>query len=220
MRYNEGVKLFWDVLSKRQTEILPRLSFLKDKNFYLAGGTALALQIKHRTSIDFDFYIPKEFDAAKIYRQFQEQKPKKILLDTMAKDTLLLELNDIGISLFTYPYPLLKTFIETDYLNLASLEDIAAMKLIAIIQRGIRRDFVDLYFLIKKIGLEKIFRFTEKKYPGFNEYVALQALIYFRDTEIEENKRKINFFVPFKWEEAKKFFVSEVNKIKEKWRKK
>ncbi len=154
----------------------------------MAGGTGIALQIKHRTSIDFDFYIPKEFDAAKIYRQFQEQKPKKILLDTMAKDTLLLELNDIGISLFTYPYPLLKILTESDYFNLASLEDIAAMKMIAIIQRGIRRDFVDLYFLIEKVGLEKIFRFAKKKYPGFNEYLALQALACFGDAEVEDKE--------------------------------
>ena len=114
MRYNEGVKLFWDVLSKRQTEILPRLSFLKDKNFYLAGGTALALQIKHRTSIDFDFYIPKEFDAAKIYRQFQEQKPNsyrfkfffnKLFIFSMCthvfhpqiKYTLLWEICQVGV---------------------------------------------------------------------------------------------------------------------------
>ncbi len=211
------MEIFWEVLSKKQTEILPCLSLLKKKNFYLAGGTALALQIKHRTSLDFDFYTLQKFDAVKVYHQFQEQKPKKILLDTMAEDTLLLELNNIGVSLFTYPYPLVKTLVKSNYFNLASLEDIAAMKIIAIIQRGIRRDFVDLYFLIKKIGLEKILKFTGKKYAGFNEYLALQALTYFGDAEVEEKKRKVKFFVPFNWEEAKKFFIFEVNRIKEEW---
>lgn len=214
------MKIFYEVLSKRQVEILPHLRFLKEEGFYLAGGTALALQIKHRTSLDFDFYTKKEFDSDKIYRQFQKQKPEKILLDSMAKGTLLLELNDIGVSLFTYPYPLLKPFIESDYFSLASPEDIAAMKLIAIIQRGKRRDFVDLYFLIKKIGLERILKFGKKKYPGFNEYLALQALVYFGDAEASEKKRKIRFFEPFSWGKAKKLFISEANRIKEEWRKK
>lgn len=214
------MKIFLEILNKKQKEILPYLFFLKERKFYLAGGTGIALQLKHRSSMDFDFYISKGFDAEKIYHLFQRQKSFKILLDLIAKDTLLLELNNIKVSLFTYPYPLIKTLIKSTYFNIASLEDIAAMKIIAIIQRGIRRDFIDLYFLIKKIGLEKIFNLAKRKYPGFNEYLVLQALTYFRDAEREVNERNINFFAPFNWEEIKKFFISEVNKIREKWMKK
>ncbi len=219
--YNLFMEIFLEVLTAEQQEILPKLVFLKKQKFYLAGGTALSLQIKHRTSVDFDFYIKKDFQPEEIYGQFQKQKNKKILLSSITeKNTLLLELNDISISLFTYAYPLVKNLVKNQYFNLASPEDIAAMKMIAIIQRGTKRDFIDLYFLIKKIGLEKIFGYAREKYPGFNEYLALQSLTYFKDAEIESNDRNIKILEPFNWKDAKKFFISEVVKIKETWRKK
>jgi len=211
------MKIYWEILNKKQAEVLPYLSFLKTKGFYLAGGTALALKIGHRASLDFDFYTEKNFKAEQIYFQFQGEKPRKILLRTISEDTLLLEINDIAISLFTYPYPLLKPLTKSEYLNIASLEDIAAMKTIAIIQRGLMRDFIDLYFLLKKFSLESILKFTKKKYPGFNEYLALQSLTYFEDAEKENNTRKIKLFLPFNWAEAKQYFIIEARRIKEEW---
>ncbi len=195
---------------------MPKLKFLKDAGFYLAGGTALALQIKHRKSVDFDFYNQKEFDSAKIYRIFQKQKPEKLSLYTTAENTLILEINGIGISLFTYNYPLLKPFLVTDYINLASLEDISAMKLIAIIQRGIKRDFVDLYFLAKWLGLENIMDLTKNKFAGFNRYLACQALVYFQDAE-ERQTRKLQMLKPIGWGAVKKYFINEVAGVKIKW---
>ncbi len=65
-------------MNKKQAKILPYLSFLKTKGFYLAGGTALALRIGHRTSLDFDFYTGKDFKPEQIYSQFQEEKPREI----------------------------------------------------------------------------------------------------------------------------------------------
>jgi len=219
--YNLFMEIFMEVLTVDQQEILPKLGFLKEQNFYLAGGTALALQIKHRTSVDFDFYTEKDFHPAGIYEQFQKQKNRKILLSAITeKNTLLLEINDVSISLFTYPYPLVQNIVKSHYFSLASLEDIAAMKMIAIIQRGTKRDFIDLYFLIRKIGLRKIFSFAREKYPGFNEYLALQSLTYFKDAEIENNNRNIKLLEPFNWKDAKKFFITEVEKIKETWRRK
>jgi predicted nucleotidyltransferase component of viral defense system len=215
------MEIFLEVLTADQQEILPKLAFLKKQNFYLAGGTALALQISHRTSVDFDFYTKKDFQPEEIYEQFQKQENRKILLSSITeKNTLLLELNDISISLFTYSYPLVGNLIKTQHFDLASLEDIAAMKMIAIVQRGTKRDFTDFYFLIKKIGLENIFNYAKKKYPGFNEYLALQSLTYFKDAEIESNDRNIKLLKPFNWKNAKKFFIAEVEKIEEKWRRK
>jgi len=208
--------LHWEILDKKRLTLLPKLNFLKEMGFYLAGGTALALQIKHRLSVDFDFYNQKKFDSAGIYQKFQTQKPKKLLLDTMAENTLILEINAVGISLFSYNYPLLKPFITSEYLNIASLEDIAAMKLIAIIQRGIKRDFIDLYFLCGLLGLEKIMDLTKHKYTGFNKYLACQALVYFRDAE-EKQTREINLLRPLEWENVKKYFVTEVAQLKRKW---
>lgn len=176
----------------------------------------MALQIGHRTSIDFDLYNLKKFNPSKLFQRFQKQKPRGLLLNTIEEDTLTLEMEGVNISLFFYPYPLLKSFIVTEYLNIASLEDIAAMKLIAIIQRGIKRDFIDLYFLSEILGLEKIIKLAKKKYPGFNEYLAYQALVYFKDAD-KVQTRKIKLLKPLQWKEVKKYFISEVTKIKKEW---
>ncbi len=95
-----------DVLDNTQRGILDEISVFKDYGFYLAGGTALTLQLGHRTSLDFDFYSEIKFDASKIYRIFQGRKNINLQLSQMAEgETLLFELNGISISLFFYPYP-------------------------------------------------------------------------------------------------------------------
>ena len=208
------MKIFWEVLSKQQTTILPCFSLLKEKNFYLAGGTALALQIKHRTSLDFDFYTEEEFLPEDIIELFRKGTREITEVQT-AKGTLICRIKGMEVSLFHYPYSLLEPLVKSKNLNLVSLKDIAAMKLIAIIQRGTKRDFFDLYFLIDKIGLGRIIELTQKKYPPFNAYLALQALTYFEDAEKEDfSERKIVFFKPLSWDKVKEFFVEEVRSFK------
>lgn len=210
--------LYWEILDKKRIALLPKLRFLKDAGFYLAGGTALALQIKHRTSVDFDFYSENDFDSQKIHQLFQSQNSSKLLVDTITENTLIVEIDNISISLFTYKYPMIKPFIISDELRLASLEDIAAMKLIAIIQRGVKRDFIDLYFLSMLFGLGKIINLTNKKYAGFNKYLSCQALAYFNDAEDDKKqKRELKMITPVKWEDVKKYFLHEVNKLKTQW---
>jgi len=206
-------RICWNILDKKRLALLPKLKLLKDMGFYLAGGTALALQIKHRTSVDFDFYTLQDFDSEKILYNFQK-KCRKVTLIQQAENTLITKIEKIDISLFTYPYKLLRKPVETKYSNLASIEDIAAMKLVAIVQRGIRRDFTDLYFLIKLLGLAKIIQLTEKKYPPFNKYLGLQALTYFVDAENVSPKRKMTLLQPAIWDEIKKFITAEVMEFK------
>jgi hypothetical protein len=189
------------------------LSFLKKEGFYLAGGTALALQIKHRISVDFGFYNQREFDSQSLLLDFQKNSPKVILLQKSV-NTLIAKIDGVETSLFTYPYKLVNPPIETDYLNLASIEDIAAMKLIAIIQRGIQRDFIDMYFLIKLLGLPRIFQLTEEKYSPFNKYLGLQVLTYFADAEKASPKRKTAIFERVNWEEIKKFIIARAKEFK------
>ncbi|MCM8788101.1 MAG: nucleotidyl transferase AbiEii/AbiGii toxin family protein [Candidatus Omnitrophica bacterium] len=212
-------EIFFEVLTNEQQEILPNFVFLREYNFYLAGGTALALQIKHRTSIDFDFYTNKNFYPLSIYEKLQKCNSKKFLLSTIRDDdTLIVEINNIIVSFFYYPYKIIGNILKSQYLDLASIEDIAAMKVIAIIQRGAKRDFIDMYFLIKKLGLENIFKIAKEKYPGFNEYLALQSLTYFEDAEAESDLRDIKLLKSFDWIEVKKYFLQESERILENWR--
>jgi hypothetical protein len=210
---NKKVKIYWEILEKKRLALLQNLKFLKKEGFYLAGGTALALQIKHRISFDFDFYKGSEFSSEKILIGLQKIS-KKVDLIQRAKDTLIVRVEGIEVSLFTYPYKLLKQLIETEYIDLASLEDIAAMKMVAIIQRGIQRDFIDLYFLVKYLGLAKVLQLTEKKYPPFNKYIGLQAITYFKDAETSL-ERKLNLLEPIPWGKIKDFIIKEAKKFKE-----
>lgn len=211
---NKNQKLHFDILDKKRVKILPNLEFLrKDYSFYLAGGTALALQIGHRISIDFDFYTSKDFDPKGLYKRFKEIFDK---IDSVhiAEGTLLLAIYDIGISFFRYEYPMLKPLIKTEYIDLLSIEDIVAMKIIAIVQRGRKRDFIDIYYLLKRYGLERLLKFTEKKYDVFNKYIGLRALTYFEDAEKDKSRSRLETFEEIKWDEIKKEIIEAVDKYR------
>jgi hypothetical protein len=204
-------KLYFEALNKLQLKILKKLSFLNKSNFYLSGGTALGLQIKHRKSIDFDFYRQSNFEPMMLYFSFQTAFKKLSLLHT-AKGTLIVKVENVEVGMFYYPYPLIKPLIKTKYVSLASIEDISAMKLISIIQRGCKRDFIDIYFLIKKFGLNKLFKFCKKKYKGFNEYLALKALTYFKDADEDTSRNKIQTFEKISWKNIKEELIDIVKK--------
>lgn len=205
------MKLYLSILNKQQADLLKKLKFLDRCGFYLAGGTALALQIGHRTSLDFDFYAEKSFDSLKLQRLL-ERKFKKVVLLTKAEDTLIVKINNVAVSFFQFPYPLI--FPPIKYQNfplLAPKEDIAAMKIIAVSDRGTKRDFIDIYFLLKEFSLKEIMDFVKKKYPNFNIYVGIRGLTYFADAE-EKQHRKLYLFQFISWTVIKKFLISEVKK--------
>jgi hypothetical protein len=83
------------------------------------------------------------------------------------------------------------------------------MKMIAISDRGIKRDFIDIYFLLKEFSLEKIFKFVKKKYPNFNIYVGLRGLTYFADAE-KKQQRRLYLFRSVSWGKVKKFLIEQV----------
>jgi len=203
--------MYLSVLNRNQKELLKKLGFLKKYGFYLAGGTNLALQIGHRTSLDFDFYTKKRFDSLELHRLL-EKNFKEIILLQKAEGTLIVKINSVAISFFQYPYPLISLLIKyQNFPPLASKEDIAAMKIIAISDRGTKRDFIDIYFLLEEFSLKEIFGFVKKKYPNFNIYVGLMGLTYFIDAE-KKQKRKLYLFHSVSWNEVKKFLIKEIKK--------
>lgn len=215
-------KLYWDVLTRQQKKLLPKFAFLKEKGFYLAGGTALALQIGHRRSIDFDFYTEKDFDPGELDEIAKKNLPN-ITVVKKVKNTLIIDFKKERnhLSIFKYPYKLLQPVVKTDYFSLASTEDIAAMKLVAISQRGRRRDFVDIYFLIEKFGIERIFQMTEEKFPESNSYSALLGLVYFEDAEKKDplRNRPVKMIVPARWNQVKKYLIKQTDYLRRIWRK-
>lgn len=202
------------ILNWNQKRILKQVAFLKRQSFYLAGGTALALQLGHRTSKDLDFYTPDHFKPTILFKNFRKTFAKEIEEVSQAEDTAYLTVKGTELSFFRYPYKLIRPVVKYASVNLASLEDIAAMKLDAVRTRGVRRDFVDIYFLIQKHGLKKILKFTKEKYPDiFNAQNFLDGLMYFADADAPQKDRKrIYLYENIDWRGIKKGIEAKVKK--------
>jgi len=199
-----------EILSSTQVEIISKLGFLRKENIYLAGGAALAIQMGHRTSVDLDFFSEQGPDMQKIVAELQ-RNIKGIIIRRATEKTLFAEARNTDISLFHYPYRLLGSFVESESLYLASMEDIAAMKVAAIIQRGTMRDFIDMYYLLGKYNLRQILGFTKKKFPGYQDVMALKALLFFEDARKEKTGRAIKVFdKSYSWDEVEKEIFRQV----------
>ncbi|MDR3626615.1 MAG: nucleotidyl transferase AbiEii/AbiGii toxin family protein [Ignavibacteriaceae bacterium] len=208
-------KFFWhkEILPFASDEILVELKRkLLFPQFYLAGGTGLALMLGHRLSRDFDFFSQELFNEEILLQKLQGLSGLKIV----AKDeyTLHIILKGIKISFLGYTYPLLyepKQYQpETGiYIQVADERDIACMKISAISSRGTKRDFVDLYIVAKKFPLSELFGLFRQKFSltPYNNVHILKSLTYFADAESEPMP---DMLIPVSWDEIKQFFVSEV----------
>jgi hypothetical protein len=173
-----------NVLDSKRKNLLPYLKEFKNE-FYLAGGTALALQIGHIKSINFDFFSLGKFEVEKLQKNIISILNKyKITIIQLESDTLSVLLNDeIKISFFKVEQDAILTFINAEWFQLCRDLEIAGMKMIALL-RAAYRDYVDMFFLLKKYKLADIILFCERKYPGFEKSVYLKALLSFEDIEL------------------------------------
>ncbi|MCX6706506.1 MAG: nucleotidyl transferase AbiEii/AbiGii toxin family protein, partial [Candidatus Woesebacteria bacterium] len=158
---------------------------------YLAGGTALALRLGHRQSVDLDFFTPEKFDEQIILSELEKTGQYKI--QQTAWQTVKGMLFQVSFSLFYYKYPSLDKSDSFLGINIASLKDIAAMKINAVEGRGSKRDFIDLYFLSQNFSLEEMLKFYDLKYQCLKEhkYNILKSLNYFEDAEGEDPPKMI-----------------------------
>ena len=166
-------KLFWEILDGERIKILPIFSSFRD-DFYLAGGTALALQIGHRDSINFDFFTRNSFFSWELFKKLKATFVGLEMVKVQEeKDTLTVLIDEkIKISFFGYPYDLIKPFIKTEFINLASIEDIGAMKLSAITGRSVLKDYVDLYWILQKNSLSKLTKVCQKKFKDLGSFLS------------------------------------------------
>lgn len=166
-------------------ELLGKKIFLAQ--FYLAGGTAVALQLGHRISYDLDFFTDKNFDEKVIVAELE--KLARMEIDTLKKGTILGRLNGVKISLFFYRYQLISPAIFWQGVNIAGVEDLSCMKLDAIQSRGTKRDFIDFWAILHSgLDLKQIFELFEKKYFGvkYSKSHLLRSLTYFEDAEKDD----------------------------------
>lgn len=173
---------YFDILDQKRLEILPLFKDI-ESDFYLAGGTALALQIGHRDSVDFDFFSLKSFSTDKLFARLgQIFTHHRIIMIQNAENTLTISVDsEIKISFFTYQYPLVKPLVSTDYFRMASLEDIALMKLSAIVSRSLLKDYIDLYYIFQILEPNEILGTLEQKFSNLDLNLVLKSLVYFDD---------------------------------------
>lgn len=204
------------ILSEERRKILPSFTSWKNE-FYLAGGTGLALQIGHRESVDFDFFSPQSFDTDILIKRLTDLLGENsFTVIQVEKNTLSTILNkEIKISFMTYEYPLISPLIASEYMNIASIPDIACMKLSAIMQRSTLKDYVDLYEIMKIYPLEQLISFSKKKLPTIDSTVILKSLSYLEDIVDEplmypagQSKPQLSVLKLFFQGEVKKYISS------------
>lgn len=190
-------------VENKTLEILHKLGiYPKLMDFFLVSGTALSLQIGHRKSLDLDFFIQKDFDTQELSTHLYQSYGFD--LRNTQKNTLLGEIEGIKVDFITHSYPIVKPPIKTANFKLASLEDIAAMKLNATTFSGTRaKDFVDILYLSKHLSLNKMLNAFEIKYPSVNRINAIRGLAYFEDVQIKEDVPQL-IDVKFDWKFVKK----------------
>ena len=175
----------------------------------LVGGTALALQYGHRSSIDLDLFGKIDIDAYEL----QEILSKHGMLRVENETKIIHQYNidNIKVDVVNYPFEWITPMIEDEGVRLASPMDIAAMKVNAIEGRGTKKDFIDMYMLLQHYSLEEILGFYQQKYPNHSVFRALRSLTYFEDAEDQFMPR---MFVDDTWEDIKQFIVNKVKTIK------
>lgn len=150
---------------------------------YLVGGTALALLLGHRKSIDLDLFGHIVCDSTQLENELSGVGKVTILKDS--SNIHVFSIENVKVDIVNYPYNWIGYPIHEDNLKIASLDDICAMKLAAITGRGTRKDFIDIYFLAKHFNLTEMRCLYEKKYPHGSWFLVMKSLTYFADAEAE-----------------------------------
>ncbi len=174
----------------------------------LVGGTALALQIGHRKSIDLDFFGPTELTPIEITQELAAYGPVSTRNSGSRIQRFLVR--NVQLDFVDYDYPWLDEPVAADELRLASRRDIAAMKLSAITNRGTRKDFVDLAFLLNDFTLQEMMDFYAEKFRDGSCFTVLKSLVFFDDAEDDPMP---NMAKPFDWPAARKRIADAVSAI-------
>lgn len=200
-----------NTLPKSTETVLTSIKDISDlRNFYLSGGTALALLLGHRESEDLDFFTNKQFNP-----QFLQQKLSMVgPLENVeiAEGTLNIFLKNVKLQFLYYPYKLLEELVEWNGIFLSSTIDIACTKLVTISARGSKKDFIDLYIILKQIALQDLFKRLDEKYQNikYNHAHILKSLIYFDDAESQPMPR---MHIPLEWQDVKKTIIEKVREF-------
>lgn len=175
-----------EAITSKAKKLLGKLKSFPE--YYLAGGTALALQIGHRISLDFDFFRQEHSSENALGKVEKTFGTKSFKIINNQKNQLTVSIGGIEISFIDYPFPVFSDLISHKGVRVLPSLEVAAMKAYTLGRRATFKDYVDLYFVLKKkIGtLKEIVELSEKKHgDSFNSRLFLEQLIYLEDIEVE-----------------------------------
>lgn len=199
--------LYLETVESSTLELLKKLQRLPVlEQTRLVGGTALALQLGHRKSIDLDFFGTIDCEA-----EYLRESIAGIASLTILKESPHIHIyivDGIKVDIVNYKYPWLDDVVVEQGLRLASVSDIAAMKITAIIGRGTKKDFIDIAFLLHHFSLEEILHFYAAKYNDSSVFMAMKSLAYFDDAEADPMP---DMFVNQSWQQVKAYILSKIS---------
>jgi len=178
--------MYPEILSTQQRELLPFISHFK-RNFYLVGGTAIALHLGHRRSIDFDLFTVKKLNKSRIKQKvFELPHSKKTLFDDV--DQAHFYINEVKTTFFYYPYPVKHPEMLDGVISMPSLLSLSAMKAFALGRRAKWKDYVDLYFMLKAhFSIKEISMEAERIFGQlFSESLFRKQLAFHKDIDYSE----------------------------------
>jgi predicted nucleotidyltransferase component of viral defense system len=189
---------------------LSRQECLED--FVLGGGTALALHLGHRISIDLDFFTRTVFDSNEKFECLRSSYAISNCERTVNSLSLLMTIGTeaIKIDLLRHNYSLLRPIQVLNDFRIFALEDIGAMKLNAIANRGAKKDFYDIHALLKCFSLPELLTFFQQKYEQLNSFTVIKSLVYFTDADQEPDPVSL---MNTGWEQIKNDLQEQVHNI-------
>lgn len=198
--------LYYNTIEPATLELLKKIQGIRMfSELCLVGGTGLALQYGHRKSIDLDLFGKLTVDEFEINQALRELGRLNII--NSSRNIKIYTLNNIKLDVVNYPYKWLKKPIIEDNVKLADKEDIAAMKFSAITNRGTKKDFIDIYFLLEEFSLEEMINLYTEKYDDGSEFMLIKSLTYFDDAEGDPMPMMLK---DVSWEDIKKKIVGEI----------
>ena len=203
--------MFKQALNARTVLLMKTISEIPSiiEKFYLAGGTALSLHLGHRRSEDLDLFAENRF-ALQPYIDTISSLNGQILMPE--EGSIHCIVNDVKLSLLFYPYPLINPLVEFSGIKVASLDDIACMKIVAVSQRAEKKDFFDVYEIAKIYARSDIRELLHKKYKPQerNCYHMLRSIFYFNDAEENPDPISLNGTT---WDDVKDYLLSREDEI-------
>jgi len=176
-----------EALTKESAALLS--SFGRFDNFYLAGGTALALQIGHRLSVDFDFFSFEPLPEGLLPKIKQVFKGRQLSVTYSAPEQLNLIIDGVKVTFFNYPYKTIYPFASYREIKLANILEIALMKSFSIGKRLSFKDYIDWYFMLadKRVSLLEVIEGAKRKFGAdFNDRLFLGQLVSMEDIPFQK----------------------------------